>query len=114
MATSVYTVEEIELQNGVTISLKPLTIKALRKFMEKMKEFAEAETEDESVRKLVEASALCFAKQQPELAADIDELEDVLDMPTIYKIIEVCGGIKLNDPKLMEIAEQTALANLQG
>lgn len=29
-------------------------------------------------------------------------LEDVLDIETIYVIMEVAGGIKLNDPKLME------------
>lgn len=28
-------------------------------------------------------------------------LEDVLDLETIYKVIEVCGGIKLNDPNLI-------------
>jgi hypothetical protein len=37
-------------------------------------------------------------------------LEDVLDMDTIYKILEICGGLKLNDPKLLEAAQE-ALAN---
>lgn len=31
-------------------------------------------------------------------------LEDTLDLDSIYKILEVTGGIKLNDPKLMEAA----------
>jgi hypothetical protein len=35
-------------------------------------------------------------------------LEDVLDMDTIYKILEVCGGLKLNDPKLLAEAERIA------
>jgi len=33
LATTVYDVEEIQLQNGATVKLKPLTIKELREFM---------------------------------------------------------------------------------
>jgi hypothetical protein len=39
-------------------------------------------------------------------------LEDVLDIATIYKILDVCGGIKLNDPKVLEAA-QKALAEAE-
>ena len=27
-----------------------------------------------------------------------------VDMPTVHKIIEICGGVKLNDPELMAAA----------
>ena len=37
MATTVYDVEEIELQSGAKVKLKPLSIKQLRKFMEVIK-----------------------------------------------------------------------------
>jgi len=33
LATTVYSVEEVTLQNGSTVKLKPLSIKELRKFM---------------------------------------------------------------------------------
>jgi hypothetical protein len=33
-------------------------------------------------------------------------LEEVLDLETIYVILDAAGGIKLNDPKLMEAANQ--------
>lgn len=35
-------------------------------------------------------------------------LEENLDMDNIYKILDVCGGLKLNDPKLMEAAQRAA------
>jgi hypothetical protein len=38
------------------------------------------------------------------LVADKDKLEDALDMPTINRILEVCGGIKLDDPNLLAAA----------
>ncbi len=48
MATTVYSVEEITLQNGVTVKLKPLTIKELRKFMVVIQKTADVTTEDET------------------------------------------------------------------
>ena len=44
MATTVYDVEEIKLQNGDTAQLKPLSIKQLRKFMAAMTKAQEATT----------------------------------------------------------------------
>jgi len=41
-------------------------------------------------------------------------LEDVLDLDTIYKVLEVAGGLKLNDPKLMEAALRVATQGQDG
>ena len=49
MATTVYNVEEVQLQNGQTVKLKPLSIKELRKFMIAIKKTAESQTEDETL-----------------------------------------------------------------
>jgi hypothetical protein len=32
---------------------------------------------------------------KPELAEDIDKLEEVLDLPTVYKIVEAASGTTL-------------------
>jgi len=48
LATTVYNVEEITLQNGAVVKLKPLTIKELRKFMQAIQRTGEATTEDET------------------------------------------------------------------
>ena len=50
MATTVYDVEEIQLQNGAKVTLKPLTIKELRKFMEAIQKTAEVKNEDETLK----------------------------------------------------------------
>jgi hypothetical protein len=44
LATTVYDVEEITLQNGAKVTLKPLSIKELRKFMVVMSKTANIET----------------------------------------------------------------------
>ena len=104
MATTVYDVEQIQLQNGATVNLKPLTIKELRKFMAAISKTAEVTTEDETLTILIDACAVALEKQLPELVADRDAFEDVLDVPTINRILEVCGGIKMDDPNLLAAA----------
>ena len=98
MATTVYDVEKIKLQNGVEVELKPLTIKELREFMKVINKTAEVSTEDETLTLLIDACAVALAKQLPELVKDRDAFEDVLDVPTINRILEICGGIKMDDP----------------
>ena len=104
MATTVYDVEEIELQNGAKVKLKPLTIKELRKFMIAIAQTAEAETEDATLTILIDACAVALEKQLPDLVKDRDALEYALDVPTINRILEVCGGIKMDDPNLLAAA----------
>lgn len=109
LATTVYTTEEIELQDGSQITLKPLTIKNLRKFMEIMKGFETAATEDEGFEVCLDAAALCLKTERPEFWEEgkhTEQFEEVADLPTIYKVLDVCGGIKLNDPNLLAAATE--------
>jgi hypothetical protein len=111
LATTVYTTEDIELQDGSSVTLKPLNIKTLRKFMKTMESFAEAETEDEGLEVMLDASALCLRAEKPEFWNDAENkhseaFEDAVDMPSIYKILDVCGGLKLNDPNLLAAAQE--------
>jgi phosphohistidine swiveling domain-containing protein len=104
LATTVYDVEEIQLQNGATVKLKPLTIKELRKFMAAIAKTAEVTTEDETLTILIDACAVALEKQLPDLVKNRDAFEDTLDVPTINRILEVCGGIKMDDPNLLAAA----------
>jgi hypothetical protein len=108
-ATTVYTIEEVILQDENVAVLKPLPIKQLRKFMTELEKLGKTENEEDGVDIMTTMAGICLQKQLPDLVSDRDALEDALDMPTIYKIVEVCGGVKLNDPKLLEMAQQMAL-----
>lgn len=101
MATTVYDVEEVTLQDGKTVKLKPLSIRELRRFMEVMGKTTQTTTEDEALQVLVEACGIALEKQIPELKDNKELLEDLLDIPTINRIIKVCGGIDLEDPNLL-------------
>ena len=104
MATTVYSVEEITLQDGSTVKLKPLSIKELREFMLALQKAGDSASETETLNVLIDAVAVALKKQLPDLVADRDALEDALDVPTINRILEVCGGIKMDDPNLLAAA----------
>lgn len=104
MANKVYETYEIELQNGTVVTLKPLSIFELRNFMSIMSKLDGSLPEDEAVNTLLDAAAVGIRSSAPELATNREELEKALDMPTIMKIVEVCGGIKMDDPNLLAAA----------
>lgn len=101
MATTVYDVEEVQLQDGSNVKLRPLSISRLRKFMVVMNGTQNADTEDAALNVLIDACAIALEAQLPELVKDRDAFEDALDLPTINRIIKICGGIDLEDPNLL-------------
>lgn len=99
MATKVFETETLELQDGSVVEIKPLNIKRLRKFMEIVKDL-DGIDEDEAVDLMIKACAIAIEPSDSALAADTDRLEEALDVPTMWKILEVAGGVKMNDPNL--------------
>lgn len=122
MASTVYNKEVIELQDGTEVTLRPLPIGRLRRFMDAWLKFEEAKTNDDGYNVFINCAGIgiehefkgkfdslkATEAQRNEgefLSEEYKEyLEDVLDLDTIYKILDVCGGLKLNDPKLLEAA----------
>ena len=101
MATTVYDVEEIQLQDGQTVKLKPLPISRLRKFMTVMNKTQTTVSEDEALNVLINACAIALESQLGEVVNDAEKFEELLDLPTINRIIKICGGIDLEDPNLL-------------
>ena len=40
---------------------------------------------------------IAMKQYSPELAGDVEALEENLDLPTVYKIVEEASGIQLGD-----------------
>ena len=72
--------------------------------MEAIQKTSDSKTETETLTILIDACAVALEKQLPDLVKDRDALEDALDVPTINRILEVCGGIKMDDPNLLAAA----------
>lgn len=108
MAITVYDVEEIELQNGTSVKLKPLTINKLKVFMEKMNNLGNLETEIDTINYLTEVCAFILEPQIEGLKDNKELAGDLFDLPTIKRVIKVCGGIDLDDPNLIAAAQAAA------
>ena len=97
MATTVYESQELTLMDGTKITARPLKISLLRPFMTKFEKVAEVtDNNEKSMTLLVECVAIAMQQFNPELA-DVKKLEEILDLPTVYKIIEAASGVKLQD-----------------
>ncbi len=82
--------------------MRPLKIALLREFMDKFNNLGDIATDNnKSMDLLVDCVQIAMKQYEPKLSEDKKTLEDILDLPTVYKIIEVASGMKLNDPNLM-------------
>jgi hypothetical protein len=109
MATTVHEGKELTLMDGSKIGVRPLKISLLRPFMTEFEKIAEvADNNEKSMALLIKCVQIAMKQYSPELAADKDKLEDILDLPTVYEIIEAASGVKLSDANALL---NTVLAN---
>jgi hypothetical protein len=98
MATKVYETEKVSLYSGKELNLRPLKIAVLRDFMTKFEDLSGVSDDSaKSLDVIIDCVQIAMRQYAPELSEDREALEDEIDLPTAYKIIEVGSGIKLND-----------------
>jgi hypothetical protein len=56
---------------------------------------AVADNNEKSMTLLVECVQIAMKQYKPEIADDMDKLEELLDLPTVYKIVEAASGTTL-------------------
>ena len=106
MATSVYDTVDVELIDGTKVSMRPLKISLLREFMKEFQKIGDEKIAEDNIKSmdlLLDCAVIAMQQYNPDLATK-EKLEDIVDLPTIYKIIEVAAGIKLNDPNALAAA----------
>ena len=102
MSTTINEIKTVELLDGTKISVRPLKISLLRPFMTKFEGIADvADNNEKSMTLLMECVQIALKQYAPELATDLKALEELLDLPTVYKIVEEASGIKLSEASLM-------------
>jgi hypothetical protein len=114
MATRIYKSDTITLMDGETIEIYPLKIKYLREFMEAFHLIKESKNDIESISYLSECARIAMQQYKPEIAKTIEDLEDNVDLPTIYKIINIGGGISVNGEDDEPVKEQALKKDTMG
>ena len=105
MATKVYKTAKVSLVDGTEISLSPLKIKYLREFMEAFELVKTADNDEEAIIFLANCAAISMQQYHPEIAT-ITDLEDSMDLPGIYKVLEIAAGIKINEDSEDPVKDQ--------
>lgn len=107
MASTVYTVEPIELFDGTVVNLRPTPIKYYRIANKKMLEIMDNSTldddGDDTEEQLYELCVYCLKVLKKDWPEGY-EFDAVLDSETIYKVLAVCTGIDLK--KMQEAVAQ--------
>lgn len=99
MAEKATSKEKVTLVDGTEITVQPLKISLLRQFMKRFQDLATvADDNDKSMDVLLDCVQIAFKQFKPELSEDREALEDVIDLPTVYKIIDAASGVQISDP----------------
>jgi len=89
---------EIVFADGKARTIKPLTIRNLRKFMKVVKDLkSEDSLDDADIDIMVEAAGIALVAVDPELGGNKEKLEDVLDLRSFGELMSAAMG---SDPSL--------------
>ena len=89
MATNIYQTKTIYLLDNTELEIIPLKIKYLREFMEYFKNIRLSKNDEESIQVLIQCTRVCMKQYYPQLSKSIEDIEENIDLPTIYNILDI-------------------------
>ena len=98
MATTIYKSGIITLIDGTEIYATPLKIKYLRQFMDLFDGIKDVDTETERMNILLDCCRVAMKQYYPSIKT-IDDVEDNIDVKTMYDILKFSAGIDLEAPR---------------
>jgi hypothetical protein len=96
MPTEIYKSAVVELIDGTELYITPLKIKFLKLFLDEFENVKLATNDDEAIDALAKCTVIAMRQYYP-LIRTQEELEDNIDMPSIYRILDFAAGIKINE-----------------
>jgi hypothetical protein len=106
MATTIYNSQIIYLFDGTELEIIPLKIKYLREFMLEFNNIKNTKNDDEAISVLVECVRICMKQYYPKISVSVKDIEDNVNMPTIYKILDISAGIRINKKSQEPVKDQ--------
>lgn len=99
---------EVVFSDDVTRTIRPLSIKQLRKFVKIIDKMGDASADatsmsEEEIDTMVEAAAIILEKVDAKLANDTDALEDIVDIVVFNEMMGIAMGAA--DPKENNLTE---------
>lgn len=105
MANEIYASDNIILMDGTSIYITPLKIKYLREFLKEFEKVKNANGDEQAIGALAKCALITMKQYYPKIQT-IEELEDSVDLKTIYRILDIAAGIKIDKDSQEEVKEQ--------
>ena len=106
MATTIYKTNYVKLFNGNELEIIPLKIKFLREFMVYFEKIKESKNDQEAIDILVDCVRICMKQYCPGISKTIEDIENNIDLPTVYQVLEFAAGIKINKKSEEPVKDQ--------
>lgn len=74
--------------------------------MDKFESIKKAKNDDETIEILVELARILLQDFDSEVSKNTQSMEEYLDLPTIYNILDYCANIKLNEKSEESVTKQ--------
>ena len=88
----------ITRSDGTEVAVRPLKLSLLRPFMSKFALLSSvSDDNDKSMDILIDCVQIAMKQFKPDLAESREALEEVLDLPTVYEIIDAASGVQNSD-----------------
>lgn len=98
MATKVQDKNELVLLDGTKIEVKPLKISLLKPFLNTFQGLVTVSDDNvKSMDVLLDCVQIAFKQFLPEMADDRKAIEENLDLPLVYAIVNTASGMDLGD-----------------
>lgn len=92
--------------DGTELELSPLKIKYLRYFMDKFEDVRLAKDDLEAIEALSDCAQICMRQFRPEICKSKEIFEDYVDLKTIYSILDITAGIKVDEKSEEPVKKQ--------
>jgi hypothetical protein len=103
MPTKIYDSGYIRLIDNTEIYITPLKIKYLKEFMDAFQDVKASKSDDEAIEHLCMCASIAMKQFYPDI---VNDLADHVDLQTIYKILELSAGIKINQKSEEPVTKQ--------
>ena len=92
------TKKTVKLIDGSELAVQPLKISLLRPFMKKFADLATvSDDNDKSMDILLDCVQIAMKQYKPDISESKEDLENLLDLPTVYEIIDAATGFQNAD-----------------
>jgi hypothetical protein len=96
MPTEIYKIEYIKTISGEAIEIIPLKIKYMKQLMSAFEKMKDSKNNEDALDVVCECARIAMKQYRPDLAKNIQIIQDNFDIKNLHELLDFSAGIKLN------------------